>query len=322
MNDKPYYDLNSFLRRHFGMRVQKITVDAGFTCPNRDGTLGTGGCIYCNARGSGTGACGRGVSIREQLEAGRAAMARRYKAKAFIAYFQAFSNTYAPVEILRQRYEEALAVPGVVGLAIGTRPDCVDERVLDLLGEYARRTMVWVEYGLQSAHDRTLAAIARGHDFGAFCRAVAATRNRGIYTCAHVILGLPGETAADMRATARAVAGLGIDGIKLHLLYVVKGTGMERLFRQGDYQCLAQSEYVERVCDVLERLPPQMVIQRLTGDPHPDELVAPDWSLRKRETLDQIHAALARRQTFQGKLYRPGLLVESAPTAAPRPGVE
>ena len=304
MSDKPYYDLNTFLRRHFGVRVQKITVDAGFTCPNRDGTLGAGGCIYCNAQGSGTGAYGRGVSIRDQLEAGRTALSRRYKAKAFIAYFQAFSNTYAPVEILRERYDEALAVPGVVGLAIGTRPDCVNEGVLDLLTEYARRTMVWIEYGLQSAHDRTLAAIARGHDFNAFCRAVAATRNRGILICTHVILGLPGETAADMRATARAVAGLGIEGIKLHLLYVVKGTDMERIYRRGEYRCLSQSEYVERVCDVLERLPPQMVIQRLTGDPHPQDLVAPDWSLHKRETLDLIHAALTRRRTFQGRLYR------------------
>ena len=305
-DDKRYYDLNTFLRGRFGGRVQKITVDAGFTCPNRDGTLGTEGCIYCNARGSGTGAHRQGISIRDQIEAGKTRLARRYKARGFIAYFQAFSNTYAPVETLRARYDEALAVPGVVGISIGTRPDCVPPPVLDLLSDYARRTMVWVEYGLQSAHDRTLAAIGRGHDFAAFGRAVAATRGRGIFICAHVILGLPGETPAQMRATARAAAALGIDGIKLHLLYVVKGTEMERLYREGRYRCLTQSEYAERVCDVLERLPPQMVIHRLTGDPHPEELVAPDWSLNKRETLDRIHTALVRRETRQGRCYRPG----------------
>ena len=300
-----YTDLNTFLRRHFGCRVQKITVDAGFTCPNRDGTLGTGGCIYCNRRGSGTGAHRQGLSIRRQIEAGKGRLARRYKAKRFIAYFQAFSNTYAPLDTLRRRYDEALAVQDVVGLSIGTRPDCVDAPVLDLLAEYARRCMVWVEYGLQSAHDRTLADIGRGHDVAAFVRAVEATRNRGIYVCAHVILGLPGETPGDMRATARLVADLGCDGIKIHLLYVVRGTKMERRYREAGYRCLTQDEYVERVCDVLEVLPPAMVVQRLTGDPHPGELVAPDWALQKRETLAMIHAALVRRETFQGRCCRP-----------------
>lgn len=301
--NKRYYDLNRFLRQHFGCRIQKITVDAGFTCPNRDGTLGRRGCIYCNARGSGTGAFGRGVSIREQLEAGKAILARRYKAKGFIAYFQAFTNTYAPVDVLKKRYEEALAVPGVVGLAIGTRPDCVDGAVLDLLQSYTPKYMVWIEYGLQSIHDPTLAAIRRGHAAAAFYRAVEATRGRGILTCAHVILGLPGETGEQMRQTARAVASLDLDGIKIHLLYVVGGTELDRLYQRGQYRCLSQSEYADRVCDVLERLPPQMVIQRLTGDPHPEELVAPDWALQKRETLDLIHARLEQRETFQGRLY-------------------
>ncbi|MDD3990519.1 MAG: TIGR01212 family radical SAM protein [Desulfobacteraceae bacterium] len=301
--EKRYHDLNRFLRRHFGCRIQKITVDAGFTCPNRDGTLGRQGCIYCNARGSGTGAFARGLSIREQVEAGKAGMAKRYKAKGFIAYFQAFTNTYAPIEVLQKRYEEALAVPGVVGLAIGTRPDCVDGAVLDLLQSYTNRYMVWIEYGLQSIHDATLTAIHRGHDYATFRRAVEATRGRGILTCAHIILGLPGETAGHMRQTARAVAALGLDGIKIHLLYVVRGTRLARLHQQGEYRCLTQSDYADRVCDVLERLPPQMVIQRLTGDPHPEELVAPDWALRKRDTLALIHRRLEERETFQGRLY-------------------
>jgi hypothetical protein len=301
--NKPYYDLNRFLRQHFGCRIQKITVDAGFTCPNRDGTLGRRGCIYCNARGSGTGAHARGLSIRQQIEAGQAGLARRYKAKGFIAYFQAFTNTYAPVDVLRRRYEEALGVPGVVGLAIGTRPDCVDGAVLDLLQSYTDRYMVWIEYGLQSIHDHTLAAIRRGHDAAAFRRAVEATRGRGILTCAHIILGLPGESGAHMRRTARAVAALGLDGIKIHLLYVVRGTALARLHQRGEYRCLSQSEYVDRVCEVLERLPPRMVIQRLTGDPHPGELLAPDWALHKRETLDLIHARLKQRGSYQGKLF-------------------
>jgi radical SAM protein (TIGR01212 family) len=246
------------------------------------------------------------VSIREQVEAGKAILARRYKAKGFIAYFQAFTNTYAPVDVLKKRYEEALAVPGVVGLAIGTRPDCIDGAVLDLLQSYTNKYMVWVEYGLQSIHDATLAAIRRGHDAAAFRRAVEATRGRGMLTCAHVILGLPGETGQQMRQTARAVAALGLDGIKIHLLYVVGGTELDRIYQQGGYRCLSQAEYADRVCDVLERLPPQMVIQRLTGDPHPRELVAPDWALRKRDTLELIHARLEARETWQGRLHNIG----------------
>jgi uncharacterized protein len=301
--EKPYYDLNRFLRQHFGCRIQKITVDAGFTCPNRDGTLGRQGCIYCNARGSGTGAFARGISIREQIEAGKTRLAHRYKAKGFIAYFQAFTNTYGPVEMLRRRYDEALSVPGVVGLAIGTRPDCVDGGVLDLLQSYTRNHMVWIEYGLQSIHDATLATIRRGHDAAAFRRTVEATRGRGIFTCAHIILGLPGETGTHMRQTARAVAALGLDGIKIHLLYVVRGTALARLHQRGEYRCLSQSDYADRVCDVLERLPPRMVIQRLTGDPHPEELVAPDWALHKRDTLNLIHDRLRQRGSCQGKRY-------------------
>ncbi|KJS33470.1 MAG: hypothetical protein VR64_01420 [Desulfatitalea sp. BRH_c12] len=301
-SDARYSDLNSYFRQRFGERVHKLTVDAGFTCPNRDGTLGHGGCIYCNAKGSGTGAHSRGLSITRQLEESKQAVARRFKAKKFIAYFQSFSNTYAPVEHLRDLYDEALAVPDVVGLAIGTRPDCIDESVLDLLGAYAREHMIWVEYGLQSAHDATLARINRGHDAAAFKRAVHATAGRAIQICAHIILGLPGETADHMRATADFLADLPIDGVKLHLLYVVRGTLMEALYRTGSYHCLMQNEYADLVCDVLERLPGHVVIQRLTGDPHRDELIAPHWALDKRGTLDVIHRKLVERDTRQGSL--------------------
>lgn len=300
-----YLDLNSYLRQRFGVRVHKLAVDAGLTCPNRDGRVGTGGCIYCNAKGSGSGAHARGLSIKGQLEAAKAAVARRFKAKKFIAYFQSYSNTYAPLEHLRAMYDEALAVEGIVGLAIGTRPDCVDASVLSLLESYAQRTLVWVEYGLQSSHDVTLARINRGHNEATFQNTVLATAGRGILICAHIILGLPGEDADQMRATAEYIARLPIDGVKLHLLYVVRGTPMEALYRSGAYTCLTQEAYVTLVCDLIERLPPGMVIQRLTGDPHRTELVAPQWALAKAQTLDLIQRQFAIRDTHQGRLFVP-----------------
>jgi radical SAM superfamily enzyme len=198
MQKKPYRDLNTYFRTRFGCRVHKVTVDAGLNCPNRDGTLSTGGCIYCNAKGSGTGAHGQGVSITRQIERSKDRIARRFKTNLLMAYFQSFTNTYAPVDHLQAIYDEALAVENVVGLAIGTRPDCVDEAVLDLLETYTKSHLIWIEYGLQSAHDRTLSLINRGHDLACFERAVAATRNRNINICAHVILGLPGESRQDM----------------------------------------------------------------------------------------------------------------------------
>ncbi|MBW2219844.1 MAG: TIGR01212 family radical SAM protein, partial [Deltaproteobacteria bacterium] len=213
---KRYNDLNTYLKGIFGCRVQKITIDAGFSCPNRDGTLSTKGCIYCNVRGSGTGAGSKGLSVTEQLRQGKSALSKRYKAKKFIAYFQAFSNTYAPIERLKHLYDEAVEVENVVGLSIGTRPDCVDESVLDLLQDYAKNYMVWIEYGLQSAHDSTLAFINRGHDFNCFKKAVDTTQNRDIKICAHIILGLPQEEKKHMLATAKAIADMGIDGIKIH----------------------------------------------------------------------------------------------------------
>ena len=303
MHKKPYRDLNTYFRSLFGCRVHKVTVDAGLNCPNRDGTLSTGGCIYCNAKGSGTGAHRQGVSITQQIERSKTRIARRFKTNKLMAYFQSFSNTYAPVEHLKALYDEALAIENVVGLAVGTRPDCVDPLVLDLLEGYARKHLIWIEYGLQSAHDHTLARINRGHDVACFERAVSLTRNRNINICAHVILGLPGESRQEMLETADTIATLGIDGIKLHLLYVVRGTPMETLYRAGSYRCLGQREYAELICDFIERLPETMIIQRLTGDPHPKELVAPAWSLQKRETMELIHTRFKDKNTWQGKKF-------------------
>ena len=294
MATKPYRDLNTYFRSRFGGRVHKVTVDAGFNCPNRDGSLSTGGCIFCNAKGSGTGAHGQGLSITQQIERSKIRIARRFKTNKLMAYFQAFTNTYAPIAALKACYDEALAVENVVGLAIGTRPDCIDDTILDLLQGYTDNHLIWIEYGLQSAHDRTLARINRGHDVACFERAVEATKGRRINICAHVILGLPGESRQEMLATADRIAAMGIDAVKLHLLYVVRGTPLEHLYRDGHYRCLGQREYARRVVAFIERLPDTMIIQRLTGDPHPRELVAPQWALQKKETLDALDAYIAK----------------------------
>lgn len=295
MSSPSYLDLNTFFRKRFGCRVQKISIDAGLGCPNREGRTGPGGCIYCNRLGSGTGA-GTRQSLEEQIEFGKGFLRRRYKAQKFIAYFQSFSNTYGPVEKLESLYGRALAVPDIIGLAIGTRPDCVPEEVLDMIARLSRETYVYMEYGLQSIHDRTLKRINRGHDYKAFLEALGRTRVRGIDVCVHVILGLPGETRADMLATARAVAGLDIQGIKIHLLYVSRGTALHEMFLRGEYQCLSLEEYIDILCDFLSALPAGMVVHRVTGDPHKDEVIAPLWSLDKQSVRDGIERKLKARQ--------------------------
>jgi radical SAM protein (TIGR01212 family) len=305
MSKKRYNDFNSYLRSHFGSRVQKITIDAGFSCPNRDGTISLGGCIYCDGKGSGSGAARRAESITRQVQEGKARLAARYKADKFIAYFQAFTNTHAPRDILRARYDEAIADPDIVGLAIGTRPDCIDEARLDLIQEYTQNHMVWIEYGLQSMHNRTLESINRGHTFEDFAHAVKMTQGRDILICAHVILGLPGESGEDIIDTARAIADLGIDGIKIHSLYVLQDTPLARLFEEGGFTTLEQETYVNWVVAFLKNLPPTVVIQRLTGDPDPSALLAPTWTLKKQKTLALIEEKLAVTNTWQGKSLDP-----------------
>ena len=300
MTARRYTDYNSYLKSIYNERVQKITVDTGLGCPNRDGTVARGGCIYCNSLGSGSGLLEKGMSIADQIENGRRAMIRRYKAKKFLVYFQSYTNTYTSCSNLKTMFDAALAPEGMVGLAIGTRPDCVDEKKLTLIASYTGKYLVWIEYGLQSVHDKTLARINRGHDFAAFERAVAMTRNRGINVCAHVILGLPGETREMMLETARVHGNLGIDGVKIHLLYVVKNTPLERMWEKGEYHCMEQGDYVETVCDFIERLPENVVVQRVTGDPHPHELVAPQWSTMRNETFHMIQDTLEKRDSRQG----------------------
>jgi len=301
--DSPYRDLNSCLKERFGQRVQKITLDAGMTCPNRDGRVSTGGCLYCNARGSGTGAWGRGQDIPAQMQAGMARLSRRYGAARFIAYFQSFSNTYAPLATLRGLYDAALAPPQVVGLAVGTRPDCLNDAILDLLAGYARDRLVWLELGLQSAHDATLARLNRGHDAACFRQAAARAAARGLAVVAHVILGLPGEGPREMAATAEFLARLPVAGVKIHLLYVVKDSGLARLHDQGEYVCLTEEQYVSAVVDFIERLPSHLVIHRLTSDPHAAELVAPAWCLDKPRVMNLIREEFSRRGSRQGSRF-------------------
>jgi len=283
--------------------VHKISIDAGFTCPNRDGTISHEGCIYCDPMGSGTGASRIGQTISEQIIVGKKRLYRRYKAQKFLAYFQAFTNTYASCEVLKSYYDEALNDPDIVGLCIGTRPDCVDEEKLQLIQSYTSKYMVWIEYGLQSIHNNTLKKINRGHTFEDFIYSIRLTQGRSIYICAHVILGLPGETREDIIETAVALANLGIDGVKIHSLYVAEDTPLASLYKSGAFQVLTQEAYIDLVVDFLERLPPHMVIQRLTGDPNPTRLVAPEWTLKKQMTLELIKRRMETRDTYQGKLY-------------------
>ena len=302
---KRYRDFNTYLREIFGERVQKISLDAGLGCPNRDGTLSDMGCIFCNSLGSGTGAMVRHhLSIDEQVLRGRRFAEKRYGAKKFIAYFQSFTNTYASVEKLKSLYDQALSHPGMVGLSVGTRPDCVDEEILGLLNSYRKDYLVWIEYGLQSSHDKTLVAINRGHNAACFERSVHLSHTLGLPVCAHIILGLPGETRDMMLETARFLADLPVKGVKIHLLYVVKGTPLEALYEKGAYRCMERDAYIERVVDFLEFLPPDMVVQRLTGDPVGEELVAPLWAGNKTENLNLIRRRLEERETWQGKVCR------------------
>lgn len=301
-----YYPFSAYLRERFQCRVHKVTIDAGLTCPNRDGTKGVGGCTYCINESFSPNARAPRRSVDEQVNAGISILRARYGAEKFIAYFQAYSNTYAPVALLRELYEEAVAPRDVVGLSIGTRPDCADEEALDLVADFARRGLhVWMEYGLQSMHRETLDLVNRGHHFKEFEDAVQRTRRRDINVCAHVILGLPGETSEMMMATADALARLDIQGIKLHHLYVARGAGMEQEWRQGGIKTLEAAEYAKLAASFLERLPGDVAVQRLVGDVSGEVLLAPKWSQSKQQLLEMITDVLASRDSRQGKLVKP-----------------
>jgi len=285
--------------------VWKLSLDGGASCPNVDGTLGRGGCVFCNVASYSPSRRGKPQSIRRQIDEGLQKIRRRYGASVVIAYFQPGTNTYAPVEKLQEVWEEAVAHDQVVGLAVGTRPDCVPDEVLDLLAELARQTWVIVEYGLQTIHDRTLDWINRHHHFDAFVDAVQRTRQRGLTVGAHVILGLPGETLADMVATATQLGRLGLHAVKLHNLYAVRHTPLADMVAAGTVRLQSREEYVDCAVSFLEHLPPDCVIDRLSGDAPPEYLVAPPWCLNRAAVRRAIETELRRRNTWQGRRWTP-----------------
>ncbi|MFP5404096.1 MAG: TIGR01212 family radical SAM protein [Gammaproteobacteria bacterium] len=288
------------MRARHGERVHKIALDAGFTCPNRDGSKGTGGCTFCNNRSFAPGTRDP-APLAAQFARARSRIARGTGARRYLAYFQAYTNTYAHVDALRALYDEALAEPGVIGLSVGTRPDCVPPPVLDLLAEYrARGHEVWLELGLQSAFDATLERVNRGHGFAEYAAATRAARARGIPVCCHLIVGLPGEDASHSQASLERVLEVGVDGLKLHPLHVVKHTRLAIDWKRGRYTPLAEADYVDIAADLIERTPWPVVFHRVTGTAPPDLLLAPAWCAKKWDILNGIAATLAARGSRQG----------------------
>ena len=299
-----YNALGYQFRRRFGGRVQKVSIDAGFTCPNVDGSVATGGCNFCDNRSFSPSRRIPRRGILDQIDEGIRRLKRRYKVDRFLAYFQPATNTYAPVERLREVYEQALTHPEIVGMAVGTRPDCVPEDVLDLLQEIASQTYLSVEYGIQTIHDHSLEWMNRGHHYDVFPDAVARSQGRGFEICAHAILGLPCESHLDMLATAEELARQPIDAVKIHNLYVVKNTPLAEQFDAGEIELMQRDDYVRTLVDFLERLPPEMVVERVSGDAPPDYFVGPAWCLDKSAILIAIDHEFERRDTWQGKKFQ------------------
>lgn len=295
-----YFQYNFFLRSKFGERIQKVSLDGGFTCPNVDGTVAKGGCTFCDNRSFSPSRRVRRQEILTQIDDGIRRIKIRYDAERFIAYFQPATNTYAPVERLRTLYEAALEDPRVVGLAIGTRPDCVPDDVLDLLQELAGRTYVAVEYGMQTMHDRSLDWMNRGCHHDAMLDAMERSRGRGFEICAHLILGLPTETPADMLATAREIAGLKCDAVKIHNLYAVKNTSFGDQVLAGEAALMERDDYLRTLVDVLELLPPTMIVERISGEAPPQYFIGPSWCLDKPAIRRALDAELERRNSYQG----------------------
>lgn len=296
-----YFSLNDYLKKRFETKVYKVSLDAGFDCPNRDGTLAMGGCTYCD-EGSKAPGINSKLTIKEQLLDGIQRIQKRYNAKKFIAYFQAYTNTYDRVEVLRKRYFEALDHPDIVGLSVSTRPDCVSQGALDLLDEIASKNLeIWLELGLQTIHDKTNEKLNRWHTYKQYEQALFKIKQKpNIKVCTHVILGLPGETLSDMHQTIDAIAQLPMEGIKLHVLHVIKNTKLYEQYLNNEFKVFKEEEYIPFICDILEKLPPSWIIHRLTGDAASDKLIAPRWVLDKARVLIKIKEELLRRKTYQG----------------------
>jgi len=299
-----YNSYGKFLQEKFGARVHKVSVHAGFTCPNRDGTVARGGCTYCNIVSFTPESARPKYSVRDQIDSGIAFIKKRFDAKKFIVYFQPYSNTYAPVAHLETLYRDALTHPEVVGLSIGTRPDCVDDEKLQMLAELARETFVSLEYGIESVYDGTLRLINRGHDFACTVRAFRRTQEFGLHVSGHTILGFPNETEEQILASAAVINELKPDVLKIHHLHIVKYTELARQYAARPFHVYAFAEWKDLVIRYLERLAPEIIIERLFGEAPRDLLIAPRWNLTKGEILQAIDAEMRRRGTFQGRLIR------------------
>lgn len=300
MSELRYLPFSAYLKGRFGERVHKVSVDAGFTCPNRDGVKSRGGCTYCNNEGFSYNSRLELRPVREQIETGMAFASKRFNARKYMAYFQASTNTYAPLPILKSLYDEILPYREIVALAVGTRPDSVSPDILDLLASYQPKREVWVEFGLQTSHNVTLRSVNRRDSYERFLWAVDEADRRGLKICVHVILGLPGETREMMMQTADRLAPLPYHSVKIHLLHVVKDTIMAKQYERGEIQILGFEEYVSLCCDFIERIAPCVSIQRLTADAPPGILIAPQWCLQRRAVIDAMQAEFERRETRQG----------------------
>ncbi|MEZ6094738.1 MAG: TIGR01212 family radical SAM protein [Pirellulaceae bacterium] len=298
-----YYSYRYYLKNRYGVRVQRVSIDAGFTCPNVDGTVAFGGCTFCDNRSFSPSRRQPKFSVTEQIDDGISRLKRRYNCDHFTAYFQPATNTYAPVERLRAVYTEALAHPKIVAMSIGTRPDCVPDDVLSLLEEFAAKTELTVEYGMQTMHDKSLDWMNRGHHHDAMVEAMERSVGRGFEICAHIMLGLPGETREEMLATADEVARLGIDAVKMHNLYAVENTPLADQVRRGEVELMGRDEYVSTLVEFLERLPSHVVVERISGDSPDNYFIGPSWCLDKPMVLKAVEEEFEKRDTWQGKLF-------------------
>jgi radical SAM protein (TIGR01212 family) len=303
VNTPHYNDYGTWIRRQFPYRVQKISIDAGFTCPNRDGRISTGGCIYCDNRTFNPSYCQRRHSVTQQLEEGRRFFAHKYPDMKYLAYFQAFTNTYAPLSQLKALYEEALQVDDIVGIVIGTRPDCVSDELLDYLAELNQRTFVLVEYGIESANNDTLLRINRGHSFEQSQEAIQRTHQRGLLTGAHIILGLPGEDAAESLRQASIISSLPIDILKIHQMQIIRGTRLAEEFAANPFHIYTVDEYIKLIAEYIQRLRPDLILERFVSQSPKELLIAPHWGLKNYEFTNLLVNYLKQNKIYQGQFF-------------------
>lgn len=301
--DQLYNDFSHWIRRQFPFRVQKLSVDAGFTCPNRDGRLSTGGCIYCDNNTFNPAYCDRKKTVAEQLEDGKRFFSRKYPEMKYLAYFQAFTNTYGSIDHLKMHYEEALNVEDIVGIVIGTRPDCVSEDLLDYLQELSKHTFVLVEYGIETTNDDTLRLINRGHDFECSRRAIEETAKRGIFTGGHIILGLPGEDASESIRQASVISSLPLNILKVHQLQVIRGTKLARMYSEKPFHLYSVDEYIHLIGEYIRHLRPSLVLERFVSQSPKELLIAPKWGLKNYEFTNLLNNYFKKNGIYQGELF-------------------